>query len=177
MSYCEVELEKGIDPDPIWFAKAGFQLGYHVIVKKGDKKFIVGLPSNKKIYNAILERAIFLKDRFEKGLPVDPLSDGTFPDTEEKLLEGVIFAVNPDLKEKTVRIDFNRSVKSIAIQPHAARFIALMLNSSADRVDPKNELMKNASRLDKGKIIFEDGREEEVEVKPSLPDMSFFKGE
>lgn len=177
MKYCEVELEKEVDPDPIWFAKAGFQLGYHVVVKKRNKVFVVEMPSDKEIHDAIWGRAIFLKGRFDQELPVDTLPNGNFPDSEEELLEGVVFAVNPDLIEKTVRIDFNRSVKSISIQPHAARFIALMLTTSADQADPKNESIKDASRLVKGEVTFEDGRKEEIEIQPSVENMNFFKGE
>lgn len=177
MNYLEIELDKKIDPDPIWFAKAGFQLGYQVSVKKRENLFVIKIPNKGKIYDEIWERAVFLKNRFEQELPVDPLPDGTFPDVEPEELEGIIFAVNPDKEEKTVRLDFNRSVKSIAILPHVARFIALMLNSSADSADPANESMRSVSRAVKGEIIFEDGRKEEVEIQPSMQNMNFFKGE
>jgi hypothetical protein len=176
MIYKKVQLSKKTDPDLILFAKAGFQLGYHVSFKKREGISIICIPENKEIYDAIWERARFLKNRFDQELPVDPLPDGTFPDTEEDLLEGIIFAVNPDLESKTVRIDFNRSVKSMAIQPHAARFIALMLNSSASEVDPSGGLIRDGSRLVHGEIINENGDKEEVKIQPSLPDMSFFKG-
>jgi len=142
-------------PHPIWFAKAAFQLGHDSIVRKvEDGSYEIRLPREPtEAQDEITERAIWLKERDAKGLPVDPLPSGRFPDDLEEFGDQIPVVIVADTERVEVYIDFARPIKALGVSPAMARTIALKLNQVADLIDPDGSLgMQNPASVTIGHI-------------------------
>jgi hypothetical protein len=139
-------------PHPIWFAKAAFQLGHDTLVRRReDGTHEVKLPVDH--VDEITERAVWLAERDEQGLPVDPLPSGRFPDDAEEYGDQIPVVVVADAEHAEVYIDFARPIRALGISPAMARTIALKLNSVADLVDPDGSLgMQNPATVTIGHV-------------------------
>lgn len=162
-------------PQPIWFAKAAFQLGHNTVVRKVENgSYEIRLPSEPaEAQGEITERARWLEEREAKGLPVDPLPSGRFPDDPEEFGDQIPVVVVADTERVEVYIDFARPIRALGISPAMARTIALKLNQVADLIDPDGSLgMQNPTSVTIGHIRVpgSDAIKEGVVVTPGLVD-------
>lgn len=138
-------------PHPIWFAKAAYQLGYSSLVRQVDGRYEIRLPVGAQ--DEITERATWLAERDAKGLPVNPLPCGRFPDSEEEFADQILVAVIADPEHGEVYVDFARPLRAIGISPAMARTIAMKLMEVADGIDPDGSAgMKNPATVTIGHI-------------------------
>lgn len=104
----------------------------HMVSSQVYRFPVVAIPEEHM--ESVERRAMFLFERNEKHLPVDPLPDGSWPDTEDDYTEPVIVNVAVDEELQAVLLDLGRPIQSMAIHPAAARSLAMWLMTVANQV-------------------------------------------
>ena len=117
-------------------AKAANQIGinYHIRFKGegADRKPVVAVP--EEYHENIERRAFFLFGREKDNLPLDPLPDGSWPDTDDEYAEPILVNVAADEERQAVVLDLGRSLRAMTIHPSAARSLAMWLMTTANQV-------------------------------------------
>jgi hypothetical protein len=93
---------------------------------------VVAIP--EEFVESVERRAMFLHDREQKSLPVDPLPDGSWPDSEEEYTAPVVVNVATDEERRAVVLDLGRPLQAMTIHPSAARSLAMWLMATANQV-------------------------------------------
>lgn len=104
----------------------------HMVSSQVYRFPVVAVPEEHS--EAIERRAMFLHDRDQKNLPVDPLPDGTWPDSAEEYTDPIVVNVAPDEENKSVVLDLGRPLQAMTIHPSAARSLAMWLMATANQV-------------------------------------------
>lgn len=88
----------------------------------------------EKHKEAIERRAIFLHGRSERYLPVDPLPDGSWPDSEDEYTDPIVLNVATDEDRRAVVLDLGRPLRAMTIHPSAARSLAMWIMATANQI-------------------------------------------
>jgi hypothetical protein len=176
----------GHDDDPvapIFYSKACRQLGVpsemQPFPKEGGGSTIrVRLPlMPEETLKTVKERAKFLQEREERGLPTEQLPSGRWPDTLDEFADQVPLVIKAEQNKLSVYLDFGRSVQAIGVSPAVARTISMLITEAANELDPEGavagthpELVNVArvkvpgSTLEQEGTIFMPGLSQELQV-------------
>jgi len=152
-----IEPGDGNVPDPIFWSKACRQLGIpseaQPFAKDGEEHIRARLPvMPRQTYETVLNRARFLLEREDQGLPTEQLPSGRWPDSLDEFADQIPVVIAKDEEKASVYIDFGRPIQAIGVSPAMARTIAIMIMTAANEMDPKGELgnqpeLVNVARL------------------------------
>jgi hypothetical protein len=160
----------GVDPSephPIWVASAARQLHYPCKVSTAQTSksnaIIVRVPIDHQ--DQIFERARLLADRESQGLPTEPLPSGRWPEDENEFGLEIKMNVGVDLDDKLIVIDFNQRISSVGIHPSLARYLANLMLTRANEIDPDGKAgMVDTRFLGVAKVKVDDGNFKESSI-------------
>lgn len=167
-----VVIESGGDvfPEPILWSKACRQLGIPSEFQEEKAGIRVRLPVMPlRTYETVVERVGFLQKREAQGLPVEPLHDGTWPESSEEYADSIPLIITKDEEKKSVYIDFGRPIHAIGVSPTMARTLAVMMMTVANELDPDGMVtMGRPELVSVGRLKVSDEEKEKVGII-SLP--------
>jgi hypothetical protein len=122
-----------------------------------------------RTYETVVERVGFLQKREAQGLPVEPLHDGTWPESSEEYADSIPLIITKDEEKKSVYIDFGRPIHAIGVSPTMARTLAVMMMTVANELDPDGMVtMGRPELVSVGRLKVSDEEKEKVGII-SLP--------
>lgn len=133
----------GDDPvAPIFYSKACRQLGIPSEMQpfqrpEGGSTIRVRLPMMpEETLATVKERARFLQDREQRGLPTEQLPSGRWPDSLDEFADQVPLVVATEKEKLFVYLDFGRPIQAIGVSPAVARTISILIMDAANELDP-----------------------------------------
>jgi hypothetical protein len=90
----------------------------------------------EETFATVKERAKFLQDREEEGLPTEQLPSGRWPDSLDEFADQVPLVVAGDKDKLAVYLDFGRPIQAIGVSPAVARTISMLIMDAANELDP-----------------------------------------